>query len=327
LRPLEGLLGGKTLIIVPHGKIAFLPFESLISGAGGEKKYLLEKYRIKYIQSASVLGMLRTLRKQEETGKSFLGFGDPVYDYENYRQGKLEVGEEGHLEIGDSGLLTKRGYSRAGGRLSRLIGSGTEVKEIGNIFQQNMFPSKTLLRTDAREELAKARDIQGYGYIHFSTHGILGPKFQAIALAQMPQSDEDGFLTLGEIMNNRFNAELIVLSACETGLGHIYRGEGVTGLTRAVMYAGTPAAIVSLWSVSDDGTTELMILFYHNLIQKGMGKEESLRQAKIDMLKGNLGKRGFREATSLRSARILERRQGRDFGHPFFWAPFVMYGE
>jgi CHAT domain-containing protein len=118
-----------------------------------------------------------------------------------------------------------------------------------------------------------------------------------------------------------------VLSACETGLGHIDRGEGVTGLTRAVMYAGTPAAIVSLWSVSDNGTTELMILFYNNLIQKGMGKEESLRLAKIAMLKGNTEKRELTDATSLRSAKILERKQSRNFQHPFFWAAFVMYGE
>jgi len=328
IRPLEDHLGKNKLIIVPHGKIAFLPFESLMSGAVGEEKYLIERYRIKYVQSASVLGMLRTFHKQEGTGsKSFLGFGDPVYDYENYRQGKLEGGKEEHKAQGISGQLTKRGYSRAGGRLSRLIGSGTEVTEIGNIFRQNMIPAKTLLRTDAREELAKARETQSYGYIHFSTHGILGPKFQAVALAQMPQSDEDGFLTLGEIMNSRYNADLIVLSACETGLGHVDRGEGVTGLTRAVMYAGTPAAIVSLWSVSDDGTTELMILFYHNLIQKGMGKEESLRMAKIAMVKGKAGKREFMDAASLRSARILERRQSRNFQHPFFWAAFVMYGE
>jgi CHAT domain-containing protein len=327
LKPLEGLLGDNRIIIVPHGKIAFLPFESLMTGPGGEEKFLIERYRIKYIQSATILGMLRTLHRQEKTGKAFLGFGDPVYDYENYRLGKSELGDEGHAVKEAAGRLTKRGYSLAGGRLSRLVGSGTEVREIGSIFQQNMIPAKTLLRTDAREEMAKSRDTRGYGYIHFSTHGILSPKFQAIALTQIPQSDEDGFLTLGEIMNSRFNAELIVLSACETGLGHIDRGEGVTGLTRAVMYAGTPAAVVSLWSVSDDGTTELMILFYRNLIQKGMGKEESLRMAKIDMLRGNVVKRGFMAGAGMRSARILERRQSRTFEHPFFWAAFVMYGE
>lgn len=327
LKPLDNLLGKNKLIIVPHGKIAFLPFESLMSGAAGEERYLIEKYRVKYIQSATVLGMLRTAHKRERAGKSFLGFGDPVYDYESYRQGKLEVGEEKHGEIVAPVQLTKRGYSRAGGRLNRLIGSGREVKEIGNIFQKNLIPAKTLLRTDAREEWAKAMEARSYGYVHFSTHGLLGPKFQAIALAQIPQSDEDGFLTLGEIMNSRFNAELIVLSACDTGLGHIDRGEGVTGLTRAVMYAGTPAAMVSLWSVSDDGTTELMIHFYNNLIEKGMGKEESLRMAKIAMIAGNVEKRESLNATSLRSAKILERKRSRDFGHPFFWAAFVMYGE
>jgi len=327
VKPIEHLLEQKALIIVPHGKIAFLPFESLMMGNPGEEKYLIEKYHIKYIQSASVLGVLRMLHKKEATSRSFLGFGDPVYDYENYRQGKPEAGEAGAAEEPAARSWTKRGYFRAGGRLSRLTGSGREVKEIGAIFQEKGLPARTLLRTAAREEKAKEQETKDYGYIHFSTHGILGPKFQAIALAQVPQGNEDGFLTLGEIMNSRYNADLIVLSACETGLGHIDRGEGVTGLTRAVMYAGSPAAIVSLWSVSDDGTTELMIHFYLNLIQKSMGKEESLRMAKIAMLRGDANGSKTGDGPSLRSVKVVEKPGRVNFRHPFFWAAFVMYGE
>ncbi len=103
-------------------------------------------------------------------------------------------------------------------------------------------------------------------------------------------------------MNLRYNARVVVLSACETGLGWAERGEGITGLTRAVMYAGSPSAVVSLWNVDDEGTRDLMVRFYENMIRKGIGTAESLRLAKKEMLKTQ-------------------------YGDPFFWSAFVMYGE
>ena len=329
IRPLESLVKEKTLIVVPHGIIALLPFDALMVKTNGKDAYLIEKHRIKYIQSASVLGMLRTHFKKDGLNERFLGFGDPVYDYESYRSGKPETGEEETSGRSASGQWTKSGYLRAGGRLTRLVGSGKEIKEIGDIFQIKELPGKTLLRTDAREENAKSPETQNYGYIHFSTHGILTPNFQAIALSHIPHSSEDGFFTMGEIMNSRFNARLVVLSACETGLGQIDRGEGVTGLTRAVMYAGSPAAVVSLWSVSDEGTKELMVNFYKNMIEKGIGKEESLRLAKMEMIreKGYDAKEEAPGKGDLRSVKITERVQVGAFNHPFYWSAFVMYGE
>jgi CHAT domain-containing protein len=187
-------------------------------------------------------------------------------------------------------------------RLSRIPGSAEEVKEIGRAFKDTKRDARELLRTDALEKNAKSDNMERYGYIHFAAHGIITDSFQAIALSQIPGSQEDGLLTLGEIMNCRYGAQLVVLSACETGLGRMERGEGVVGLTRAVMYAGSPAVMVSLWSVSDEGTKELMIGFYRNLIRLKMGKEEALRRAKLAMLKTR-------------------------YDHPFFWAAFVMYGE
>jgi len=103
-------------------------------------------------------------------------------------------------------------------------------------------------------------------------------------------------------MNCRYNAHLVVLSACRTGLGAMERGEGITGLMRAVMYAGSRAAVVSLWAVSDLGTKELMSRFYENMIRKGLPREEALRRAKLALLETS-------------------------FRHPFFWSGFVMYGE
>lgn len=329
VKPIGEPTGGKTLIVVPHGILALLPFEALLSPMNGHQAFLIEKYRIKYIQSASVLGMLRTHYVKEGVTDHFLGFGDPVYDFENYRRGEPEVGDEVGSDRSASRQWRKTGYLRAGGRLNRLVGSGREVKEIGDIFRKKQLSGKTLCRIDAREENAKSKEMEHYGYIHFSAHGILTPHFQAIALSHIPESREDGFLTLGEIMNSRFNAHLVVLSACETGLGRIERGEGVTGLTRAVMYAGSPAAVVSLWSVSDEGTEKLMVRFYRNLMEKGMEKEEALRQAKIEMLtKETADPHGETvKRDGLRSVSITRKFNGESFHHPFYWAAFVMYGE
>jgi CHAT domain-containing protein/tetratricopeptide (TPR) repeat protein len=303
LKPFEWAMTGKTLIIVPDGILTRLPFEILVI-MDDDRSYLLEKHAVKYVQSASVLGTLRA-QYEHDIGRShdaFIGFGDPVYDYENFKAGKPE--QEGTLAGGEeaSGRLARTRYVRVGGRLSRLEASGDEVKAIKRIFREKNREEETLLRVEAREGRAKSREMERYDYIHFAMHGILAPRFQAIAFSQIPNDKEDGMLTLGEIMNVRYNARLVVLSACQTGLGRIERSEGVTGLTRAVMYAGSPVAVVSLWSVDDEGTRELMVRFYDNMISKEVPKAEALRAAKLEMLKTR-------------------------YRNPFFWSVFVMYGE
>jgi CHAT domain-containing protein/uncharacterized protein HemY len=324
--PVEKMLQENALIIVPQGILAHLPFESLMFKQAGRAIYLLEKFNIKYVQSASVLAMLRTQYKQNIPGQGFIGFGDPVYDYENFKAGKPEKGSnlKGSKTTGYGfALLPQKHYTRAGGQLERLIGSGEEVREIEKIFREGAETGTTRLRIESQEEYARTEDMGKYGYIHFSTHGILDARFQAIALSQIPGAREDGFLTLGEIMNSRYNAQLVVLSACETGLGRMDRGEGVTGLTRAVMYAGTPAAVVSLWSVSDEGTKELMVRFYKNLVIRKMSKDDALRLAKLELLGLHQSGRG----QSLRSVKIVDALPDLPYSHPFFWSAFVMYGE
>lgn len=304
VQPLESHLPGKTLIIVPDGLLARLPFEMLVLQEGDRKIFLLERHHLKYVQSASVLELIRTHYPHRETSDSFIGFGDPVYDYESFRDKKPE--KEDGLKGGDPAALGTQleqlRYHRAGYKLCRLEGSGKEVAAIAGLFREKKQGEKGLLRLDAREDQAKSPDMEHYGYIHFSCHGLLSPGYQAIALSQVPGEREDGFLTLGEIMNCRYQARLVVLSACQTGLGSLERGEGVTGLTRAVMYAGSPAVVVSLWPVDDRATQELMVRFYSHLIRQDLSKVEALRAARLEMLAS-------------------------PDKHPFFWAPFVMYGE
>ena len=305
-KPLESKLKGqKEIIIIPDGPLAKIPFESLVIGNdhSGNLIYLLEKYRIKYIQSASVLETLRKLYKRESKTNHFIGFGDPVYDYKNFKQGKPEKGQLSPSK-GDIVKEIHRGkYAREGGVLNRLQGSGQEAEIIAGLFKKHSQKTMVYLREKATETNAKAVNMKDYDYIHFSCHGILGDGFQTLVLSQIPGAKEDGYLTLNEIMNCDYNAKLVVLSACKTGSGKMERAEGVIGLTRAVMYAGTPAVVASLWNVSDIGTKELLVKFYTNMLEKGMSKEEALRQAKLAMIK-----------------------EGK-YASPYFWSAFVMYGE
>jgi CHAT domain-containing protein len=129
------------------------------------------------------------------------------------------------------------------------------------------------------------------------------PDLSSLVLTQHSNPGEDGFLRATEIFNLDMNADLVVLSACQTGLGKLVRGEGMVGLTRAFMYAGTPAVMVSLWSVSDISTATLMGEFYKNLVIKNLDKTNALRKAKLTMLKNE------------------------KFANPYYWAPFVIVGD
>ena len=295
----------KNIIIVPDGELAKIPFESFVIGEkkSGKPVYLLEKYRIKYIQSASVLATLRKHYRKVGKTNHFIGFGDPVYDYENFKQGKPERGVPDPDKGNEIKEIHRGKYDREGGMFNRLPGSGQEVEAIAELFNKQNQKSVVYLRDKANEENAKSLDMKQFDYIHFSCHGVLGDGFQSLVLSQIPKAKEDGYLTLNEIMNCDYHAKLVVLSACQTGSGKMERAEGVTGLTRAVMYAGTPAVVASLWNVQDIATKELMVKFYENILEKGMNKEEALRQAKLEMIKS------------------------RKYSSPYFWSAFVMYGE
>jgi len=179
------------------------------------------------------------------------------------------------------------------------------LTKIGKFFTKLANGESVLrLRDHAVEEEVKSKTMKDYDYIHLACHGLLSDDFQSLVLSQnIPTQTDNGFLTLNEIMNCDFNAKLVVLSACQSGAGKLEKGEGVTGLTRAVMYAGTPAVIASLWTVDDKATKELMVKFYENLLKRKMSKAEALRQAKLSLL------------------------ESKEFLSPRLWSAFVLYGE
>ena len=305
-KPLESFIKDrKEIIIIPDGQLAKIPFESLVIDDQRSRKpvYLLEKYRVKYIRSASILAILRKHYQRDSVTKHFIGFGDPVYDYENFEKGKPEIGTPSTLNQDAISGIHRSRYEQEGGIFTRLTSSGEEVNVIANLFKNQSQKCTVYLRQDANEANAKSPDLKEFDYIHFACHAVLGDGFQGLVLSRLPQSSEDGYLTLNEIMNCEYNAKMVVLSACQTGKGKMEKGEGVTGLTQAVMYAGTPAVVASLWNVEDIAARELMVKFYRYLLEEDLSKEEALRKAKLDLIK-----------------------TGR-YSSPFYWSAFVMYGE
>jgi CHAT domain-containing protein len=160
----------------------------------------------------------------------------------------------------------------------------------------------------ANRATATTGDLSQYRILHFATHGLLNsthPELSGLVLSLVDQAGQpqDGFWRLHDIYNLKLNAELVVLSACQTGLGKDIKGEGLVGLTRGFMYAGTPRVVASLWQVDDVATAELMKRFYRGMLQQEQRPAAALRAAQLEML----GKK--------------------QWTHPFYWAAFTLQGE
>jgi CHAT domain-containing protein len=160
----------------------------------------------------------------------------------------------------------------------------------------------------ASRATATSPELSQYQIVHFATHGILNslnPELSGVVLSLVDDkgTPQNGFLRLHDVFNLNLPAELVVLSACQTGLGQEVKGEGLVGLTRGFMYAGTPRVLVSLWSVDDEGTSELISRFYKKMLQEKLQPAAALRAAQIEMW------------------------QEKRWQAPYYWAAFTLQGE
>jgi CHAT domain-containing protein/tetratricopeptide (TPR) repeat protein len=282
-----------TLIIIPDGILHYLPFETLRINSGGSKGFLIEKYKVSYFPSASALLFLKQLKPIRRPLKSLLAIGAPIY--KNQRV-------EGISQEKTPAEMWREIYLSDGFSFAPLPFSKNEVLDISLNFPPG--EADVFLDADASEALAKRLPLSEYQIIHFACHGFLDEKFpfrSALVLSVDEGQEEDGFLQVREINNLRINADLVVLSACQTGNGSLEKGEGLLGLSRTFFSAGAHAVLSALWPINDQSTAALMGDFYKFLVQ-GQGKNEALRLAKLKMLK------------SKRS-------------HPFYWAGFVLHGD
>ena len=297
LSPVASLIQNNHIVyIIPDGALHFLPFDVLLTRAPkteiptdaasrnqffGKLSYVFMNTQVRYGPSATTLAILKENRVGHEVPevKEFLGLGAPTF----YKDGDTGTGSRD---------------------LAPLPHTLNEVETIGAFFDGNQ---KTVLVADAAREktLEEPGFLAGYRILHFATHGLIDerrPEQSSLALAYPRDPTEDGFLRASEIYGLRLNADLVVLSACETGLGQMVRGEGVMGLPRAFFFSGAGSVVVSLWSVSDESTSELMTGFYKGMTQGNHAAVVALAQAKSQL------------------------RKSANFAHPFYWAPFVMMG-
>ena len=306
----KALSGVKTLYIVPSGPLYGLPFEALVSRMDGESpRYLVEDYPIAYLSSASLLKTLRETQARKTTKARFplLAFANPVY-------GESETPGPTRGEPAVAGLRKRAYLDLMGGTFLELPETEDEAKEIKAVLVASDSTQPLQLRQDASRsnvlKLNEAQKLADYRYVVFSCHGVV-PDFTnrvsqpALVLSQPDPAGGDGFLTMADTFGLRLNADLVTLSACNTGRGMEVRGEGVIGLTRAFMYAGTPAISVTLWSVESISAKILSTGLYENL-QADRGRAEALRGIKLRMIHGE---------------------KGNMYRYPFFWAPVVLFGD
>jgi CHAT domain-containing protein/tetratricopeptide (TPR) repeat protein len=288
----------KKLLIAPDAALYYLPFEALLvappQSPSTEMAYLLKRWGVSYVPSASVLANLRQDQGERKVRRTeFLAFADPIY-FQQQQPSDNQLAQVMRSIFDEEGKLS----------LLPLKDSHREVAAIAKFYQ----PHQTALYfgAAAKEESVKSNQyLADARRIHFATHGLISermPHHSGLVLTLDEDLREDGLLQVYEIFNLKLNADLVVLSACRTGLGKEVRGEGVIGLTRAFLYAGASSLTVSLWQVGDQSTSDLMINFYAQL-NAGNSKTEALRQAKLQMI----GKKRYI--------------------HPFYWAPFVLIGE
>jgi CHAT domain-containing protein len=328
LAPAASLIGDKRVLIVADGALNYIPFEALVAGSAGASaatsdyaslNYLIKSNEIVYAPSASVIAAIRQQQSAATNVRdgSILVIADPVFSTDDARLKGLNVARTPTGETRGLGLALESAVADVAGtqaaspastlRLARLPGTRAEAEAIAAGARTGGAKADVWMDLGASEEKIHAANVSNYRIVHIATHGLLNverPQFTGVVLSLVGNTSADGFLRTDEIFNLKMAPSLVMLSACETGLGKEKRGEGVMGLTRAFMYAGAPTVGVSLWSVADKSTAELMTDFYKRFLPTGSpSRSGALRDAQLAMI------------------------SGKKYSAPFYWAPFVLVGE
>jgi len=246
IEPIRSIIKQRSLVIVPHHSLHYIPFQALYDG----KEYLVDSHAIGYSASASVLKICRERKIQKTAEDLVLAVADEMTPYIN-----------------------------------------EEVEALRELLPK----ARVFVGSEAREDKLRKYGPSA-GKIHIAAHGIFradNPMFSSLRLG-------DSWLNLFDIFNLQLGAELTTLSACETGMSAVWEGDELLGLARGFLYAGTPSLVVSLWTVNDRSTAQLMRRFYEGL-QKGLSKPRALQEAVV----------------AVKAA----------FPHPYYWAPFILMGK
>ncbi|MCP4658250.1 MAG: CHAT domain-containing protein [bacterium] len=316
----ERVAQSQRVLIIPDGPLHLLPFGALTcetaavqAPAAREGQYLVEWKPLHSVLSATVYAQLRDSRPQPghdrggNAAVQLTAFGDPYYP-QALRDHPNQIADVRLRSAVDRGLV-----------LEPLPSTRQEVEGIAAYYPSDA--TRIYLGTKATEERAKTLG-RGIRYLHFATHGVLDPRFplnSGLALSIPEEFDEErdnGLLQAWEILESvRLDADLVVLSACRSGLGREQGGEGLIGLTRAFQYAGARSVAATLWQVDDQVTAELMVRFHRHL-KAGRSQDEALRAAQIELIRKPIRIRD--ETGQVREI---------DASAPHYWAAFQIFGD
>jgi CHAT domain-containing protein len=309
LAPAAAHLGKRRIIVVADGALNYIPFQVLPAPEGNEP--LVARHEIVNAPSASVLGLIAQETAQRQPAEKVLAaFGDPVFRSNYLAKANKDAPEQiAARQSLDSERFyqTLRDVESDDYNPDQLRGLFYAGRELANL--RELAPDALIAgEFDATRDALRQTDLRQYRVLHFATHGLLNEKRPensglVMSLVNREGQAQEGFVSLSDIYNLRAPADLVVLSACRTGLGKDVRGEGLIGLTRGFMYAGAASVAASLWKVEDEATAELMKEFYGRMLRDGKPPAEALREAQNAI------------------------RQQPKWQHPFYWAAFTMHGE
>ncbi|HYE16544.1 MAG TPA: CHAT domain-containing protein [Pyrinomonadaceae bacterium] len=322
LGPVAGELKAKRLLVVADGALQYVPFAALPLPHGaprpaqaaaaiadnGDTVPLVVTHEIVNLPSASIQAALRkeTARRRSAEG-SVAVLADPVFESDDGRLLKASGGE-GEVKTVPAALASSQVDAplSSGRSFSRLPHSRDEAEAIAAAASSGRVLKA--LGFDASRAAALGPELGRHRFVHFATHGVVDSERPELSRLVFSLFDErgrprDGSLLLGDIYNMDLPVEMVVLSACETGLGKDIKGEGLIGLTRGFMHAGASSVVASLWTIDDGATAELMKIFYERVLSGRVSRAGALREAQVQMW----GQKRWRA--------------------PYFWAAFVMHGD
>ncbi|MEZ2251437.1 CHAT domain-containing protein [Microcoleus sp.] len=311
LQPAASQLGDKRLLIVPDGILHYTAFPALtISLTSRQNSYLplISQHEIITLPSASTLAILRQNYGDRKPPTQTLAIlADPVFSPDDERiKGKLTPATTEKLESQNQGLSRSLRSSDLAWPPQRLPFTRQEAQTILSLVPSAS--SSQNLDFDASRTTATDGRLANYQILHLATHGIANsqnPELSGILMSMVDDKGNlvNGFLRLTDIFNLKLSADLVVLSACQSGIGQNIKGEGMVGLTRGFMYAGAQRMVVSLWNVDDEGTAVLMQKFYQKMLQQKLSPATALRAAQMEMMEQD------------------------KWNSPYYWAAFTLQGE
>lgn len=330
-KPLAKVRKGTRVIIVPDEILGVLPFDALVTSARGKgfsegphgpipkgAVYLGDKYLVSYAHSATSLALLRALGGRGSSGNQILVVADPVFGADDERRDGKTSGQvavrDGLIDAAASwktmGIQGTRARTAAPGAAAAVAAAFPRLELTAALaagVKERYGPvALSLTGLQAQEQVVRESDLTSYRTLLFATHGILDdalPWIQepALVLSQFEVAPQfDGFLSMSEVMSLRLAADIVVLTACDTGVGEMLSGEGVMGMGAAFQHAGARNVLMTMWSVAEESTTLLSDGFLRG-IDEGKDPSEALRQAREE----------------IRAA---------GYAHPFYWAGFVLVG-